>query len=429
MTYAGVLLLGGLSVLSSWYFCGGQTAAPQPSDETFPLGFVLAHHDQMERRSRDSLLWHPLTHSDPIHLGDAVRTGASASGVIYLGTSHAQLHLQPESLIVFDREKESLAVSLLAGDISIQRADHKATKRADGSDPFIRALSEYQPLSPLKLASVKVKGNVALLDQRRPADFYVASSAGKNEAVFGLQKGEINLGTASGKIKISSGVVGEIKNGELAAAGFIRPTAPLPGRVLNVGPEGMRQVRFSWLPGQALPRVRLKTGAAREILITVAEAARPEDDFLTARLPLGSFFWQLVAVDPVTLQEVAKSPVFQNEVLALPAPFFLQPRHNEEIAAQDTSYRVGFTWSASAFYHQLVLELAVDPHFNRKILEQDVTLESGFFFRPHAPVTLYGRLCGKVDAGDEPVCSRTLTFTLTQRSEVASSGVKARQGA
>jgi hypothetical protein len=417
--FASLVSISGIAALSIWYF-RGFTHDPAQGINGQALGYLTSGNEGIERKPAERIVWRTLAQAEEVFVGDAVRTSSKSQGSVYLQATGTTLNLEPDSLIVLEENKDSFSIGLIEGGLSVkQDAQGTPPPKENVFEKFKKAVKKESASAVIAAPVIKAGKATVALDENKPADLNLTMDAQNSEVAISVNKGNIAVIQENKKIEVKEGTVGEIKKDGIDATGFIQPLTPRPGGKINIGPKGDRLIEFSWQPHQQQYPVRLRTGVKRESLSVIATAQNSSDTSLNTVLPAGSFFWQLVVLDPAGGRELTRSPIFRNEALAITAPTLVTPLEQEKFVSRNGAHDIPFSWTVSPLFDELSLIIARDGEFKQIIHESSVIQKSTLLHRIAEEGNYYCRLKARVSGSGEIILSQTRSFAVRKLRELS----------
>lgn len=382
-----------------WYQRGAsQTQSKNNFGEA--LAVLESKSELVERRPTKRIIWEPLREGDNLYVGEAVRTGSSASGKISFIKSGITFGLEPDSLVIIEEQAGALQLNLVNGGVFV-RNDAETRKTSNQfRQPVIKAGDKKIELSDSKSSALNL------------------SVAANGAANISVTKGDVKLADTSGKsIQISEGATKSLSTNNQTE--IIEITDPKPGSTIPVISQN-DQFRVSWLQAPANSKIHLEIGNTRDSLRRSGVIATSDIRQLTAPLPLGYFFWQLVAERDGKI--VGRGPIIFNQSLALDPPKLISNANGEivEIIKNQENTPVLLSWSRPSGAESVTIVIAKDERLLSPITKETLTSETELKVNLKDPGTYHWAATASWSGIKNQLTSKVGTFNLGSTEKLSS---------
>ncbi|MBX2988991.1 MAG: FecR domain-containing protein [Bdellovibrionaceae bacterium] len=359
-----------------------------------PLAQVSRVGDEVLRRPATRLLWQAVNTGDSLYNGETVRT--STQGELRIQFEDGRyIDLEPDSLIVLQKSKGEISLDLMEGSLFVN------AKAADA--PGADAAAAPGLVLNSKNGKVDLTGASASL-----------SKGSGDRLDLQVLEGSAKLRGADGKEK----EIGSGKSSSLSATGLQfdnsnwKILSPSAGKPVFIDPDHDKAVSFRW---QGLPpawTVSLLTGATRKDLRESGAADKAGATELQAKLPLGKFWWKLVAKNPENQQVMAETPVTRLNIQARYAPAVVFPLADAEIQMDKSPFDMSFKWQRSEDASRVQLEVSTSATLEKPLVNRTFTKEDQLSLPNLKEGAYYWRMSAFYDGEEKPVAGKVQRFTL-----------------
>lgn len=355
-----------------------------------PLAYVGKVTEDIQRRPASRLLWQNIYNGEPLYNGEAVRTSERGEVRIQFANSDRYLDLEPESLIVIKKSEGEIALDLMEGSLFVNAKGGEADQ---GGGLVLNSADGKVDLSRASASLSKTKG--------RGLDLQVLEGQASIQDKNGKSR-DFNQG--------ASGALGA--QGLQFNQSSLKILAPLPQKPIYLNAEDVKPVAFQWRGFPPKAQVSLWWGSSRREMKEFTKASSPDAQEIQANVPLGKYFWKLVAHDQNN-QVIGESPVYRVEILARYAPTVVFPIANAEIPKDPREpYDMTFKWQKGDDVKQITLEIWKDANLKQKIATQSVSEEDTFTFPQMNEGIYYWRMTSYFNQSETPVLGKVQKFSL-----------------
>lgn len=367
------------------------------SDAT-PLAQVSSVDDEVLRRPSTRLLWLPVNTGDNLYTGETIRTSSRGELHIQL-TQGGSIRLEPDSLIVLQENRGQISLDLMEGSLFV---DAKQTDTAASG----QAATTPSLVLNSKSGRVDLTGATAALSKTSGdrVDLQVLEGSAKVEGADG-QSREVSSGRSSSLD--ASGAVFDTSNWLILS--------PELGKPLFVDPDAEKNVTFKW---RGLPKewqVSLWAGETKRGMKELATADVGAAE-VSAKLPLGKFWWKLVAKDPNKKIVAEKASASRLDLLARRLPSVIFPLADAVIPIERSPAAVTFRWEKLEMATQLRLEVGADPDLKAPLVNRVFRQEEELTVPNLKDGTYYWRVSAMFDGAEDPTQGRIQRMTLESPS-------------
>src|SRR5688572_3467053 len=99
-----------------------------------PIGSIVLSREDVRQKNSNSFLWNPVKKEEVVYLGDSIFTGANSEAFIQLDEG-SEIKLQPNSLIVLNREGNQMKLDFKFGSFKGQLKKELALNLGTNCDP------------------------------------------------------------------------------------------------------------------------------------------------------------------------------------------------------------------------------------------------------------------------------------------------------
>lgn len=355
-----------------------------------PIASVANVQNEIQRKPAKNFMWEQVFSGESLYPGEAIRT--SDNGEVRIQFEDGKfIDLEPESLVVLKKSEGEIALDLMEGSVFVNA---KAQNDTGTSNQLVLNSSNGRVDLSGATASLS-KGTGSRLDvQVLEGSAQIKSKDGKTNII------------ESGK----SGALGQ--NGVDFNRNDLQILSPVPQKSVFIDPDGAGIVPFKWKGFPSKWKVGLYTGSSRKdlkLVMTTSEAGLAE---LGAKLPMGKFFWKLVAIDPLTNKSVVESSVYRNELFARYAPTMIFPTADAKIPVEKAPYAMTFKWQKGDDTSKVQLEIAKDPELKQKISTQTFSGQETFVLPNLTFGEYFWRISAYYDGTDKPLVGKVQKFSV-----------------
>lgn len=390
------LLLAATLSLACWGATEGWYRSTNKSDDgnrnETPIAQVSRVGDEVVRRPATRLLWRSVNTGDNLYNGETIRTSARGELRIQLDQNR-YIDLEPDSLIVLKKSQGEISLDLMEGSL------------------FVQAKSEQTG------GTGASTGGLVLNSKNGKVDLTGASAS--------LSKGSgdsLDLQVLEGKAKIkdASGQEKEISQGKassLGAAGSkfnsanVTILSPKTNKPFFIDPDH-DPVAFQW---QGFPNawvVSVHAGSTRKEMKEIGVVKAAGESKLDVKLPLGKYWWKLVAKDPANNQVMGESSTQRMDIQGRYAPTVVFPVADAEIPIEKAPFDMTFKWQRGDEASNVTFEIATDSDLKKKIKTQSFQREEQMNLPGLKEGTYYWRMSAHYDGSDKPVIGKIQKFTI-----------------
>lgn len=342
----GIAVMCSLMCYGATIYIYEATATRSLTEGREPVAFVIRVDNEVERRPLKRTIWQELENADPVYPGEAIRTARLGQAKIQFKGNGKTLDIEPESLIVISKDRDSISLELLDGSVFVAQGEGSAD--ADAAKLTLKSQDGSIDLSKATVSLSKNEGES--LDVQVLKGSATLNQGGQSKL---LESGDVSqLGAATATER------------ELLKA--VAPRADAPVFISSMNPVAQR---FHWDGDTTGEGFELWMGPSRKTLSRVNGARRTEGaKELSLVVKPGKHFWKVVELDDG--KAVNETPVQRLDVQVLPAPSIIQPQANEFITMESEGLAVTFQWSSPDRVTESVLEVATEPSFRRTLVTE-----------------------------------------------------------
>lgn len=376
-----------------WYYSTGDSA------HTFneaPLAQVAAVSDEVLKRPATRLLWQSVNTGDNLYNGETIRTSSQGEMRIQFENGN-YIDLEPDSLIVLQQSQGEISLDLMAGSLFV---DAKAAEGETGKSGLV--LNS-------KNGKVDLSGASASL----------AKGSGERVDVQVLE-GKATIQGSDGKEKeITSGKASTLgANGDPAAN--VVTLSPLPNTPLFIDPNEAKPVTFRWQGYSPQYQVAVHMGTTKRNMKEIARTDKAGETKLSFKPPAArtsKFFFQLVAIDPTTQNEVAKTIPSRVEILHRTPPTVLFPVA-DSLEVEQVPHDLTFKWEKTAGITRVQLEVAGDPLMRKLITNKAFANETQLTVPQLPEGDYYWRISSYYAGVEKPVAGSVNKLNLFKKKPI-----------
>jgi hypothetical protein len=383
------------------YFQRAERDAGGLARDAKPIAYLKTAKNQIERRQKARVIWQDVDAGAAFYPGDAIRTSATAEGSVQLVKEGTTLTLEADSLIVLEEgQSGGLELNLVSGSLLVDASGAPAAGGAKSA-----------ALAPV------IKAGGTKVSLAGGSQLSLTKQQGK-DATIAVTKGQVEVKAGDKAFKVDEGKAGTLGKEGVATAASLAVLAPKPNEsvVVNRLPGG--RLAFTFAPAPAAKEVRLELGASRTALVDVGVAAPGASGGVSAKVPLGTFYWRLVGYD-ASRKVVASTIAFRAEGLYVAPPELYAPGNGAVIVPRAGQSELSLTWSRPERAAAMTLEVATDATFATKIAARDVGLATDAAL----PLPKEGRYAWRVsatyDGVDGRIASAPRAFEIRRALELA----------
>ncbi|HRO66216.1 MAG TPA: FecR domain-containing protein [Pseudobdellovibrionaceae bacterium] len=360
-----------------------------------PLAQVSSVDDEVLRRPSTRLLWLPVNTGDNLYTGETIRTSSRGELQIQL-VKGGSIKLEPDSLIVLQESKGQISLDLMEGSLFVDAKKDQSAQDASSPKLVLNSKSGQVDLSGVSASMSKGSGG--------GMDLQVLEGTAKIQGADGQQK------------EISSGKTSSFDaNGALLNTSNWKILSPSTSSEIYVDVDAEKPVVFKWQGLSANLAVTLHAGETKKSMREIATAA-PGVSELAVKLPLGKYWWKLVAKDPQNQIVAEKNAASRLEILARRVPAVTFPLADALIPMDRVPAAVTFQWEKLEPGIRLQLEVGTDPSFSRKLVTKTFQSEEQMVLPNLKEGTYYWRMSASYQGDSKPFVGKVQKFTLEHPS-------------
>lgn len=360
-----------------------------------PLAQVSSVDDEVLRRPSTRLLWLPVNTGDNLYTGETIRTSSRGELQIQL-VKGGSIKLEPDSLIVLQESKGQISLDLMEGSLFVDAKKDEA--QADASPKLV--LNSKSGQVDLSGASVSMsKGSGGRMDLQ------VLEGTAKIQGADGQAK-EVSSGRTSSWDE-ATGRVFDSSSWNLLS--------PSSSSTLYIDVDADKPVLFKWQGLSPKLSVTLLAGETKKSMREIGTVA-PGTSELAVKLPIGKYWWKLVARDEQKQIVAEKNATSRLEILARRVPAVTFPLAEARIPMDRVPASITFQWEKPEPGIQLQLEVSSDPSFNKKILTRSFTSEEQMLLPNLKEGTYFWRMSASYQGDSKPFIGKIQNFTLEHPS-------------
>lgn len=345
--------------------------------------------EEVLRRPATRLLWQQVNTGDNLYNGETIRT--SARGELRIQFDDGRyIDLEPDSLIVLQKSKGEISLDLMEGSL------------------FVNAKSEGTAPAGTGLVLNSKSGKVDLSG----ASASLSKGSGDSLDVRVLE-GKAKIKGADGKEKeLSSGKNSSIgANGVQFDSSLLTILSPVANKPNFIDPDAEKPVLFKWRGYPANWKVSVMAGPTRKEMREVGVSSGAEAE-VHSKLPLGKYWWKLVAKDPQSGQVMNETSASRFELQARYAPTVIFPTADAEIPLTRPTYDLTFKWQHSEDTNKVQLEVSADPSFKTLLVNKAFRGEDSLLVPALKSGEYYWRMSAFFEGSDKPIVGKIQKFSL-----------------
>ena len=379
--------LSGLLGTHYWYL-KTKTSHSRKSKEP-PIAYLLSQTNEVQRKPSRRVIWETITTNDPLYAGESIRTTPSSAAKIKFAKGDAVIELDPDSLVVLEKNDSGLALDFLKGSLFV------AGKSAAGA--------------------LQVKSGGKSIDLSKSSAALSTNSEGKLD--FEIFEGQATLNQNGKQVALGKDSAGSFdSNGLRRENNLLKVLSPSAGDPVYLAPKEPLLVQWKKLAGDYT--VHFEYGPNRNQLQRVESAtAAISLGQLNVPIKIGKQFWRMVAVPKKVGAPTYKTRIRPLHVFAKVPAKPLLPEDQSFVIS--TELKVNFRWSNPAQFQTMTLQIASDAKMKTTIVQQPIE-------KSHTSISLpqegqyYWRIIGylKKKGQSNAVASSVLSFKVKRSAEL-----------
>lgn len=396
--FPAIVSFAGLGLTQVWYLQTSKQHIVSKRDDS-PLAVLSKKNDLVERRPATRIIWERLREGEPLYTGEAVRTGASASGKITFLKSGMSIGLEPDSLVIIEESSGKLQLNLVNGGLFVQNQVRRENMAANEGQPILKAGNKKIEIASGKTAEMNLSVNEA------------------GSANLSVSKGQVKIGEQGGSGKtITEGSTLNLSSSGPEIA-ILEAKGPKPGASIPITGSN-DQLIITWDNAPDGATIFIETGANRESLSRKSSGTPVHVKKIMTSLPSGYFFWRLVAERNGKI--VGSSPVVFNQSISLEAPKLITNANGESsiLSSESLSVEIPLTWSIPAGSDNTEVVVAKDIQFKSVVSKNNSLTDSDWNVSIKDPGTFYWRVSAGWPGIEKRIFSQVGYFIVTKQMEV-----------
>ncbi len=381
-----------------WY---ASTREKSHSATRSKVGRLTEAHNEVQRKSVRDFIWEGLSGNDELFAGEQIRTLANSEAEIFLESSNATIRLEPNSLVILEKNEEGLSLDFLEGNLFVQKGQNGemgvkvkscTENKADCSEISLQAAE----------LSLSRKGDDVSLE------------------VF---RGKAELQKAGKKISLTKDKAATInKHGLNLMTDRIQLLSPSAGEavLINYSKEEKFEVRWHRLPPDY--QVHAEIGATRSSLNRLESASvNGADGSLSFHQKPGKWFLKLVAQSRHRAQPQLISMITPFSIEPKASPALIEPATAQTILREKGNQEINFSWLNRNAFAKQTLEVSKDSQLKSLIINTEVDNQTHRYTSKLEDGTYYWRVNGFLKLANgklEILSSPIANFRLTSQWEI-----------
>lgn len=322
-----------------------------------PLAQVSSVDDEVLRRPSTRLLWLPVNTGDNLYTGETIRTSNRGELNIQL-LKGGSIKLEPDSLVVLQESKGQISLDLMEGSLFVD-AKKSDSEASDAPKLVLNSKSGQVDLTGASATLSKGSGG--------RVDLQVVEGTAKVRGANGKSQ-EVTSGKTSSLDE--KGTIFDTSNWKILS--------PRAGLTLFINLEDEKPVAFEWLGLPKEWKVHILAGETKKTMKEIGTTA-PGETSASVKLPLGKFWWKLIAKDPQNQTVAEKSSSSRLEILAHRVPAVTSPLANAKILMEgNAGANVLFQWEKPESGADVRFEVSAKADLSEKIFERQFQKENQF---------------------------------------------------
>lgn len=354
------------------------------------IAYIANAKYEIHRKGANNTLWEPAEQLDRLRAGDSVRTSGKSEARIQFYQSNRYIDLEPDSMIVIQKQESEISLELLEGSLFVNGVDQNSKN------------------------ALTLKSQGGKVDLSKSA----AQLSGSSNAAMDLKvlKGSAQLVKQGGKVE----AILEGKEGGIEAAGLrvkpdqvriLSPETTKPTYINALKPEPIL-IQWTGFPNNA--QVSLESGPSRKKLVPTNAEKLSTTQMQISWKP-GIYYWQLKAMDPETKKLLGQSSIFKTEIVGRFPPTPVSPEPNFVLQTRRNFESVTLRWNATPEYKDVFVELKNDST-NKMILSEKFPISQDFKDLNNLPLGNYSwRLTGYPTDGGKPISGPFYPLSINQK--------------
>ena len=116
------LIISSSGFASSWFWYNKTSQITLNSSDKKPIATLIAYNKFVKRRPISRSIWESISRDDSLYAGEAIKTLDDSDAKIKFNGSETVIELEPNSLIVLEESKGSVALNFLKGNMFLKSA-------------------------------------------------------------------------------------------------------------------------------------------------------------------------------------------------------------------------------------------------------------------------------------------------------------------
>lgn len=354
------------------------------------IAYISKTKQETHRKGSNKALWEPAEELDRLRSGDSVRTSGSSEAKIKFYNSERYIDLEPNSMIVIQKQESDINLELLEGSLFVNGVDKNnknslTLKSQDGKVDLSKSAAQLSGSSKNTIDLKVIKGSAQLL-----------KSSGKVESIQEGKEGGIGskgLTINSEKVKIISP--------DISKPYFTNALSPSP-------------LVIQWQGFAPHFQVSLESGSSRSRLNPTNTTSLAPEKLQVVWKP-GIYYWKLKARDPIKPNSTVESPVFKTEIIGRYPPTPIAPEPNFVLQTRRSSESITLRWNTPKEFNEIQVELSNDAN-NQILFSKRIPSSQSALSIPNLNLGSYSwKLTGFPSDGGAPLTSSTFKFFINEK--------------
>jgi hypothetical protein len=394
--FAAIFSILGIAASKMWYEWAEKRAYTNSSIDS--IAYIQNPVDEIKKKSSNRQLWIRVENNDPLQNGDTIQTSSQGEVRIVFANGDRVLDLEPDSMIVLNKDKGEISLDLLEGSLMVKAENNEV---------------DENQAPEAKSVSIKLKTKEGKVDLSKAT----AKLSGSTNAGIDLKilKGKAELDKGSGKketLSMGRSVdLGVLKKSTIETIKIIYPTND---QALYINPQAPKPISLKWQGAPENSEVVLESGISRKTLTSTVSKTISANELQSSWSP-GKRYWKLVAKNPITKAILAESSIFRNEVISRIPPQLTFPKNNALFKSRTGTENIKIQWAIGSEYKSVQLDIFNDAKAESKLLTKVFKAdETSYVFQTSGFLTYTYRVTGFFEGTNESMSSVLNQFTVSK---------------
>lgn len=365
------------------------------------LAQVTSTTDDSRKKLSASLQWLPLETADWLYDGDTVRTSDRSEVEIRFEDGRS-IKVDSNSTFVIQKTNDEISLDLKEGSVFV---DAKSITESKASSNLVIKSDDNK---------LDLNGAKAQISKNKNMKTQLNILEGKTQ--FRDKDGKILKDITSGQAVTLDKQTVEVKEEIRIISPSITKENDKTTLIYYIDPDADATVSFKWKGMPKTDESILLIGESKGTL-KERELIQPGKDSANTLLPVGNYYWQLMARNPTSKKNTYESSIYKLQVMNRYSVLVLAPKNDEVFVFDNIPINVSLKWQKPSSFKSIFLEVSRTPTMNGDFVvnNRNVSNAEEFVFKMTGPGEYYWRIATKYEDMDRPIYTKIQKFRVVKK--------------